>query len=573
MGTIIDEFVVAFGLDPKKHTAGTKEILKNQKGLREDAIKTSREQEAQYKRVGESFTSLSRQAVGFVTLLAGAKGIKDLAADMIFGAATAGRFAANMGMSTRVLYGWQYAVKSVGGQAEQATAALQTMTQAISNYKLTQHTGSDDAAYSALGFQPSDFTDPTAMLLKLSAAAQTMERTRFVNLAHRIGINDDMINLLTKGRVGVQALVAQGERFSNVTDDDVRAAQRFQESLNRISTLIKGQLQPYLTKLVDNLNGIATGADGGEAALKKIRIGLLAAAGAAIVAFPAISGAAIVFGALGLGIYGLWQRIEQYGPKIMKWLDDFGKKNPELAKAWQHLSDLFGKLDNWIGIKHPGQLLAELGTWDGKTPLTDMLPGGQQRTGAIDGGLNSAKRNNPGNIRDGSFARSQPGYSGSSNGFAIFNSMDAGYAAQRRLLQNYLRRGYDTPTLIANKWAPYGDGSNDPAAYAASLARQLHIGANDRITEADLDRFLVAQARIEHGRAIAAPTHAAARTTHSATAALRSRVAAAGGSTTVNLNGDIVIHTQARDAHQIASNIGPALKKRGIVQQANPGLQ
>lgn len=50
--------------------------------------------------------------------------------------------------------------------------------------------------------------------------------------------------------------------------------------------------------------------------------------------------------------------------------------------------------------------------------------------------------NNPGGIKDGSFAKSQPGYVGSSKGFAVFKDRDSGFAAMQGLLTNrFYNRG------------------------------------------------------------------------------------------------------------------------------------
>jgi len=561
MAGIIDEFIVLFNLDPKKHTAGTKQVLKNQKDLRDDSVKTSREQESQNKRVQESFTTLTRQAAGFVTLLIGANGVKNFVENMINGAAATGRLAANIGLSGRALNNWQYAVKSVGGNAEDANAALQTMANAISNYRLTQHTGSDDAAYSALGFQPSDFKDATTMMLKLADAAQRMDRLQFVNLAHRIGLNDSTINLLVLGRRRIQELREEGDKLYPLTQKQIKAAEDFQAAWNNITTLIQGKAAPLVGKLANEMSKLA----GNKESMQIFGDVAVGTMGAIAVAAVAAYGPVIALAAALTASIRLWQVLHGLSPKERKAWE---------ADARAGLRGVIGALENndpagaWKIFQR--QMEKGLNVLAHGTP-DDAAPG---TLGSGEVLINKVKRNNPGNIRDGAFAKSQPGYAGASNGFAIFNSMEAGFAAQKRLLQNYMRHGYDTPTKIANRWAPAGDGSNDPKAYASALAHYLGIGVNDRITEAQLDRFLIAQARIEHGSAVAMPKpHAAARTAHSATAALRSRVAAAGGSTTVNLNGDIVIHTQAKDAHQIASSIGPALKKKGIVQQANTGLQ
>lgn len=80
------------------------------------------------------------------------------------------------------------------------------------------------------------------------------------------------------------------------------------------------------------------------------------------------------------------------------------------------------------------------------------------------------RNNNPGNIEDGPFARSIPGYLGSDGRFARFESPDNGIEAINRLLGIYERKhGLNTIGGIVNRWAPSHE--NNVSAYAASLSK------------------------------------------------------------------------------------------------------
>lgn len=83
------------------------------------------------------------------------------------------------------------------------------------------------------------------------------------------------------------------------------------------------------------------------------------------------------------------------------------------------------------------------------------------------------RNNNPGNIEDGGFARSIPGYQGSDGRFAIFDSMDAGTGAQAKLLQNYGRKGVNTLEGVVNRWAPPKE--NDTGAYVRFVAQKTGL--------------------------------------------------------------------------------------------------
>lgn len=113
--------------------------------------------------------------------------------------------------------------------------------------------------------------------------------------------------------------------------------------------------------------------------------------------------------------------------------------------------------------------------------LIEVTPGGGSQAPAEHGsGTRGQRNNNPGNIEDGAFARSLPGYAGSDGRFAIFDSPQAGTQAGAELLNRYAARGVVTPAQVINRWAPPSD-NNPTQAYAAYVANRLGIGVNDPI--------------------------------------------------------------------------------------------
>ena len=116
------------------------------------------------------------------------------------------------------------------------------------------------------------------------------------------------------------------------------------------------------------------------------------------------------------------------------------------------------------------------------------------------------RNNNPLNITDAPFTREQPGYQGSDGRFGRFDTMDNGVAAADRLLQSYARRGLNTVQAIINRWAPAGDGNNNPAAYATTVSRALNVepgAALDMNDPAVRRRLIDAMAVVENGRPMA----------------------------------------------------------------------
>lgn len=108
------------------------------------------------------------------------------------------------------------------------------------------------------------------------------------------------------------------------------------------------------------------------------------------------------------------------------------------------------------------------------------------------------RNNNPGNIEDGPFARSLPGYKGSDGRFAVFETPQDGVNAGAQLLGSYARRGLTTPAEIINRWAPPSD-NNPTQAYAQYVAQRLGIGVNDPIPESRRGEAFQAINEFENG--------------------------------------------------------------------------
>ncbi len=111
------------------------------------------------------------------------------------------------------------------------------------------------------------------------------------------------------------------------------------------------------------------------------------------------------------------------------------------------------------------------------------------------------RNNNPLNIEDGPFARSQPGYAGSDGRFAKFQTPDQGAAAADALLTTYHdKHGLNTVAGIVGRWAPTSDGNN-VSAYASDVASHLGIDPNAPIPPEMRPQLIAAMARHENGQA------------------------------------------------------------------------
>ncbi|WP_243312348.1 hypothetical protein [Fundidesulfovibrio agrisoli] len=97
------------------------------------------------------------------------------------------------------------------------------------------------------------------------------------------------------------------------------------------------------------------------------------------------------------------------------------------------------------------------------------------------------RNNNPGNIR-------VPGQ----NAFQAFPSMEAGTQAMVDLLGRYNQGGHNTIWKIVSRYAPAGDGNNNPEAYSANVAQMTGLDVHQPLDWNDpMTRFGVTRAMMQ----------------------------------------------------------------------------
>lgn len=123
--------------------------------------------------------------------------------------------------------------------------------------------------------------------------------------------------------------------------------------------------------------------------------------------------------------------------------------------------------------------------------------------GTRSGGTRSWRNRNPGNLKDGPFARRMGAIGRDGAGFAVFPDEATGRKAQAALLfDNERYKNLSIRQAIA-RYAPGSDG-NDPASYAAQMARAAGVSVDTKLsdlTPAQREKFLDAQRDKEGWRA------------------------------------------------------------------------
>ncbi|MFG1189490.1 hypothetical protein [Xanthobacter flavus] len=129
--------------------------------------------------------------------------------------------------------------------------------------------------------------------------------------------------------------------------------------------------------------------------------------------------------------------------------------------------------------------------------------GGAWGTEAGPNAPRGVRTNNPGNIKDGTWAKAQPGYVGGDGVNAKFETPEAGFAAMGKLLDSYARDGRTSVSAIISKWAPTSE--NDTGAYVGWVAKRLGVDANAPLPPEKRGELMAAMATYENGRQIGAP--------------------------------------------------------------------
>lgn len=110
--------------------------------------------------------------------------------------------------------------------------------------------------------------------------------------------------------------------------------------------------------------------------------------------------------------------------------------------------------------------------------------------------------NNPGNIR-----KSSTKFKGEieSNGeFKKFKTMKYGFRAMTSLLHTYIKNGHNTVYKILIRYAPTGDGNNNPSRYTNSVIKLANVKSNQTLSTPDFKNgnmlnIMYAMTKVEQG--------------------------------------------------------------------------
>lgn len=238
MATIIDTLVLELGLDATRLNTGQQAALATLRHFEQEATSSGKRVEAETRKISHLMTEFRREAVTALGVFLGGRGVKEFVGYITSLDAATGRVAKTMNMSAEETSAWQGAIKQVGGTAESATSALSGLSGEINKFMLTGQTsmlGVMNQLGVSLYDQNKQLKTAGQLWLDISDAIEKkkLDPARSAALLSMIpGVNQDMINLLLKGRSAVDAYLKSAREAGTTTKESAAAAQEYQRSLS-----------------------------------------------------------------------------------------------------------------------------------------------------------------------------------------------------------------------------------------------------------------------------------------------------------------------------------------------------
>jgi hypothetical protein len=235
---IIDKLVLELGIDPKTFSSGAREALDQLRRVEQEGIAGGKRVEGEQRRMFNMLSSFRREALGLTATFLGGRGIKEFVGYVTSLDAATGRLSHTMQMGAEDVSAWQGAIKQVGGSAESANSALQGLSSEMHRFVITGQSQMLPVL-SRLGIDLFDQNRQlkTAGQLWLEIAdaikREGMSPSQAASFLGMIpGANQDMINLLIKGRGAVEGYIKAAREAGTTTKESAASAQEYQKSLS-----------------------------------------------------------------------------------------------------------------------------------------------------------------------------------------------------------------------------------------------------------------------------------------------------------------------------------------------------
>lgn len=232
---VIEALFITLSLDTSDYKKKQGEVTTSLKKFGEASDKQTKLIAESAKKAANAFSLLKIEVLGAIAAYGLGDGLKGFIESNVTGNAALARQAAALKMSAADLKAWGYAAQSVGGKAEDATSALQSVAAGFAEAKSKGTSPLIQASF-RWGFKVSE--DPVQTLLSLSQrmaeAAKKYGPQQAFQIANEAGVSNwNAKQMLLLGPDRLQQLVAHyRKKTGNV---DTKDAMAFQQTMTDIS--------------------------------------------------------------------------------------------------------------------------------------------------------------------------------------------------------------------------------------------------------------------------------------------------------------------------------------------------
>jgi hypothetical protein len=263
VATIIDELVLAFSLDASQFTRGQQQVIDSARKMEDEAQRAGRETESSSKKMGELFTGLKREALGFLGVAVGGVEAKRFLDFIVNLDATTSRLSRTLGINVQDLSAWQNAAKTVGGSGQEVVSTIMRLEQEVWNFRFGA--GSNlPGQLRALGINVFDQNNQpktgVELLRDMASAVDRMQmstagKAAFLRL---LGLDETTINLIIRGRTELDKTLETMRKIGGTTEESGKEAEKFQKDLAQVEVAatslgraLAGPLLSGLTWVID----------------------------------------------------------------------------------------------------------------------------------------------------------------------------------------------------------------------------------------------------------------------------------------------------------------------------------
>lgn len=263
--TVIDQFVVTLGLDPKDFDKGQKAAAAAFMKTRDQAASAGKDIESSAKRSADGIDKITKSALSLFAVLVGSKGLTDFVGQVMTADSAVGRLATNTGMSTRNFQAWQMAIERVGGSADGATASISTASKQLTDIKLGN--GKLPTAIGQLSaFGHIDITGSTQdYMLSVASAIHAASLSRGSQIAAAMaqgaGFDSGFTNLaIARGGAGMGGYLNTMPAVSDGTIGKMQDLQgtwaQLQQTWSSFANTVAGDFEPAMKPFLGDLQSL-----------------------------------------------------------------------------------------------------------------------------------------------------------------------------------------------------------------------------------------------------------------------------------------------------------------------------